>query len=90
MEEIVKALLEQLAQANATIVELSKLLAEVKKPEPYFEPPVISRQYPLYVPESEEDARAAFAAGDITKEQLQGVLDEIEFFNNEITVPTSW
>ena len=88
MEDIVKALLEQLAQANATIVELSKIIADQKAPVPVFEPVPMVQTRPLTVPESEEDAIAAFNAGEIDKNQLEEVLREIEFFNQEITVPT--
>jgi len=88
MEEVVSALLEQLAQANATIVELSKIIAEQKPALPA--PPAMEQvlPFPLQVTESEEDAYAAFNAGEITREQLQEALREIEFFNHEITVPT--
>lgn len=86
-KDVVAALLEQLAQANATIVELSKIIAE-KQNAPVFEPVVMASTRPLTVPESEEDAIAAFNAGEITKEQLEETLREIEFFNQEITVPT--
>lgn len=90
MEEIVKALLEQLAQANATIVELSKLIADAK-PAPFVEPAYVAPAWgalPLHVPESEEDARARFEAGEIDRQQLEEVLKDIEFYNAEITVPT--
>lgn len=87
MEEIVKALLEQLAQANATIVELSKIIADSKKDEPVYAPAVWS-PLPLHVPETEEDARARYEAGEITKDQLQEVLTDLEFYNAEISIPT--
>lgn len=89
MEEVVSALLEQLAQANATIVELSKIIADlrtttVETPQVVME----SSPFPLQVTETEEDAYTAFNNGEITREQLQETLKEIEFFNHEITVPT--
>lgn len=90
MEEIVKALLEQLAQANATIVELSKVIADSKQAVStpvWVEPPQWS-PLPLHVPESEEDARAKYEAGEITKDQLQEVLTDLEFYNAEISIPT--
>lgn len=86
--DVVVALLEQLAQANATIVELSKIIAD-QKPEPFvFEPVPMGQHKALVMPESEEDAVAAFNAGEITKEQLEEVLREVEFFNQEIVVPS--
>lgn len=89
MEDIVKALLEQLAQANATIVELSKVIADTK-PVPVVETvvPPMWGALPLHVPESEEDARARYEAGEIDKQQLEEVLRDIEFYTAEITVPT--
>lgn len=87
--ESIQPLLDLIAKQNEQIIELSKVIADLKAqpaPEPVIPTPV--RQYPLYVPESEEDARALHAAGEITKEQLEGVLQELEFFNNDITVPT--
>ena len=88
MEEIVKALLEQNAKLTEHIVELSKELARVSEQPVYVQPEPMFRQFPLHVPESEEDARAAFEAGDITRDELQEVLKEVEFYNHEITVPT--
>lgn len=88
MEEVVSALLEQLAQANATIVELSKIIADQKAQPVPFLPPLESSPFPLQVTENEEDVYAAYQAGEITKDQLSEALKEIEFFNHEITVPT--
>lgn len=88
MEEIVKALLDQNAKLTEHIVELSKEIARLQAPVPVYEPTIV-RQFPLHVPESEEDARAAYEAGEINKEQLEEVLREVQFYNDEITVPTS-
>ncbi|MDE2105448.1 MAG: hypothetical protein KGL39_49935 [Patescibacteria group bacterium] len=89
MEELVPALLQLISKQAEQIIELSRVVAEHRvAPEP--EPVVLTptRPYPLHVPETEEDARAAYESGAITREQLQDVLKEIEFFNAEITVPT--
>lgn len=86
MEDITP-LLDLIAKQNEQIIELSKALIEAKQPQ-IVETPVPMRQYPLWVPEDEEDARAAHAAGEINDGQLQEALRELEFFNEKITVPT--
>lgn len=87
MEDI-QPLLDLISKQNEHIIELSKLLAEAKKPAPVVIEPTTVRQYPLHVPESEEDARALHEAGVLNDAQLQDVLSELEFFNAQITVPT--
>lgn len=79
-------LLELIAKQNEQIIELSKLIADARKPEPVYEP-VVERKYPLNVPESEEDARALHEAGMLSDGELEEVLRELEFFTAEITVP---
>lgn len=89
MEQVVTALLEQLAQANATIVELSKIIADLRE-QPVIAPAPMEMGTPFnfQVTETEEDAIAAYNAGEITKDQLEETLKEIQFFNSEITVPS--
>lgn len=84
--EVIKSLLETNTKLSEQIVELSKALAEAKKPEPA--PPMEFSKHPLWVPESEEDALHAYNAGLINKEELEDALKEIGFMNAEISVPT--
>lgn len=88
--ENVSELLQLIVKQNEQIIELSKIIADLRQndPPPFLPEPTPQRTYPMHVPEDEEDARIAYERGDITREQLQEVLREVEFFNNEITVPT--
>lgn len=89
MEDI-QPLLDLIVKQNEQIIELARIVGELRsqEPAPIAVVPQAMRQYPLYVPESEEDARALYDAGEITKDQLQETLQELEFFNSSITVPT--
>lgn len=84
--EVVKSLLETNAKLTEQIIELSRLLAEAKTPAPHL--PQEFSAHPLWVPETEEDAQHALAAGLIDKDEYEHVLKEIGFMNAEITVPS--
>lgn len=88
--EGLQPLLDIIAKQNEQIIELSRIIAESKKPEPVVEyEPTPIRTYPMHVPETEEDARALHEAGVIGDAQLEEVLRELEFFNTSVTVPSS-
>lgn len=85
--EIIALLLETNKQLTQQIVELSRAMAERQGPLPVHPRGEFSQE-PLWVPESEEDARALYASGEIDKTQLEDALREIGFMNAEITIPT--
>lgn len=85
--DVIQALLDANARLTEQIVELSKALVDARKPEPPAQYEV--SQHPLWIPESEEDARAAFAAGEIDKSELEAVLRELDFLNDTIVFPTA-
>lgn len=87
--EIIALLLETNKQLTQQIVELSRAMAERQGPLPVYQQGEFSRE-PLWVPETEEDARALYAAGEIDKTQLEDALKEIGFMNAEITIPTGF
>jgi hypothetical protein len=86
MEDVVKALLETNAKLVEQIVELTRVIAELKAPQPSVSMEGVD-MFPLRIPETVEDARFARDNGLISTEDYQKVLKELDFFNSEITFP---
>jgi hypothetical protein len=85
--EIIQILLETNKELTKQIVDLSRALAERGTPLPSYPQGEFSKE-PLWVPETEEDARALYASGEIDKTQLEDALREIGFMNAELVIPT--
>lgn len=88
--EVIKALLDQNRQLTQQLVELAKEAMRSNVPAPYVEsyPMTTANPYALHMPVSEEDARAAHAAGAIDDAELENQLKELAFFNSELVVPS--
>lgn len=89
--EVVAKLLETNTRLTEQIIELSKALVEAR--EPQFPaaggyPALEHAPFPLNMPESEEDAEHLLKMGMITEKEFEGIKREIEFYDDEMYVPT--
>lgn len=84
-EEIIKAQLDLIKELSQELVKLSLEIARLKEPVPAVAMQV--NRGPMHVPESEEDAKYLLETGQIDMDEFKSMLNELNFFNNEIVVP---
>lgn len=84
--EVIKALLENQRELVKQILELTRLVTGVQNPS--YPVPMTHSKDPLMMPENEEDAHYLLKNGLIDKKEFEDILQELKFYNSEITVPT--
>lgn len=85
---LVQSLLNLIEKQNEQILELSRVVAELRK-TPVVQPPVFETSpHPLKMPEDEEDIQWQLERGVIDKAQAENLLKELDFFASEIVSPT--
>lgn len=86
-DEVIKALLETNRQLTEQIITLSKIVAGIQNPT--INIPMQASNDPMFMPESEEDANFLLRTGQIDKKEFEDILQELKFYNSEITIPTA-
>ena len=81
---LVQQLLDMIAQKDKIIAELAQAVAKTQVSHPA--PPVVYNDIPLYIPEEEQDIRYAYENDLITKQQMEEMLENLNFANSEITI----
>jgi len=86
VEEIVKTLIEQNARLTEQIVELSRLIANQKDQSEPDWAEIRTSAVPMYMSETEEDARHLLNTEQISFSEYENLLKELDFANPTLTL----